>query len=184
MVPSPSTFEKAREDYPAAGRQGAAYDPKRLQDWRASFVEDEEGVALDAFADTLFERYKLKPFGRASEGYVKDSRNWDAGSAAMTGVLGGALLYVRGFHAAVPVGAFKLQIDLRPGQRLARALADGGEAFGLGSFELGYRGAPVTLALEWGVAGGRLRGNRKCCAIEQQCEQDASYHAVHPRLHA
>jgi hypothetical protein len=152
-------LERERADYPFLMRQGAASDPRRLQEWRARFVEDQEGVVLDAFADTLFERYQLKSFGRASEGYVKDARNWDAGSAAMTGVIGGALLYVRGFHATVPAGPLTLKIDLRPGQRLAQALTSGGEASGLGSFELGYRDAPVTLAMEWGVAGGRVRGD-------------------------
>jgi hypothetical protein len=152
-------LERARETYPLASTQGAASDPRRFQEWGARFVEEQQGVALDAFADTLFQRYQLKSFGRASEGYVKDARNWDAGSALMTGVIGGAMFYASGLHATVPAGGFKLKIDLRPGRKLERALLNGAAAPGLGSFELGYRDLPVTLAMEWGVAEGRVRGD-------------------------
>ena len=69
------------------------------------------------------------------------------------------MFFVNGLPTTVPIGNFKLKIDLRPGQKLERALLADGASAGLGSVELGYRDAPVALAMEWGVAGGRVRGD-------------------------
>ncbi len=150
-------FRRARETYPVAASVAGPEAPSLVRDWRARIVEEEQGVVVSALADTLLQRYRVPSLGRASETYIKDARNWDAGSLTMAGLLSGAAFYANGLHANLPVGEFRVRVDLRPGQCLRRALDGDTPARGWAAVELGFKGNPVTLALEGGVDGGRAR---------------------------
>jgi len=143
-------LQRLRESYPVEGQQA------ELQGWRSWAAQEQAAVAIDALTDTLLQRYQLGFFARSSEAYAQDRRNWDPGSLAMAGVVGGAVLLLNGMHATVPLDELRLRIDLRPGLRLQQALRDGGTARSLASLELGYKDSPLIAAMEWGVADGQL----------------------------
>ena len=150
-------LQRMREAYPVADQQAGSPDPARLQEWRCWAAEEQTGAAINALTDTLLQRYQLGIFARSSETYAKDRRNWDPGFFTMAAVVGGTILFFNGMHAAVPLADLRLRIDLRPGQRLQQALRSDGTARRLASLELGYKDAPLTAAMEWGVAEGHLR---------------------------
>ncbi|MDD5627956.1 MAG: hypothetical protein PHU21_02750 [Elusimicrobia bacterium] len=78
----------------------------------------------------------------------------------MTGLVGGALLYVNGMHAVAHMGRWSLAMDLRSGARFRQALRSGVSSQRLAGLELGCRDLPLALAADWGAQGGRLRGER------------------------
>jgi len=153
-------LRRAQEAYPVLAGTADPADPARRQEWRTWAAEEQVSVAVDAMRDTLLQRYGLEFFGRSSETYLKDRRNWDPGLLTMAGLVGGSLLYVSGLHATARLGDWKLGLDLRSGLRLRQALQDQGSARHLAGLELGYKDAPVTLATEWGLSRGRLGSER------------------------
>lgn len=154
-------LRRERAAYPVAAAQTGPIDCARLQDWRMRFLEEQQGVALNALTDTLLQRYRIKALGHASVSYMKERQNRDAGSLTMAGLLSGAAFYLNGLHAAVPLAGLRLKIDLRPGWRLRRTLGGDGACPGWANLELGYKNAPITATMEWGVAGGRARAERR-----------------------
>ena len=150
-------LQRMRETYPVMNPMGGPYDPSRLQEWRSWAAEEQTGVALNALTDTLLQRYQLNFFGRSSETYARDRRNWDPGFLTMASLVGGTIFYFNGMHATVPLDDWRLTVDLRPGQRLQRALRNEGTARRLASLELGYKAIPLTAAVDWGVDNGQLR---------------------------
>jgi len=150
--------QSLRDAYPAADRPGASLSPDLLHAWRSRAVQEEEDLAMRVMTGTLLHRYGLDIFGRSYEADVKDPRHWDAGSLTMAGMVGAGLLYFGGLHTGAQFHGLRLKLDLRPGLRLQRAVDGGGTAGGLGRLELGAKGSPLSLALGWGLSGGRLRG--------------------------
>ncbi len=146
---------RLRESYPGTDSLGRT-DPARLAEWRGRASGEQVSVVLDAFKDTMIERHRVDRFGRATDRYARDPRNWDAEFLAAAGFFGGTFLYLNGLHAAVPLGGARLAVDLRSGHRIARALRSGERAT-LGSAELGHRGTPVHLACEWEANRGRVQ---------------------------
>jgi hypothetical protein len=151
-------LQRAREAYPIAGDKAGSVEQAPLQQWRSWAAAEQLSVSVDALKDTLLQRYGLDFFGRSSEAYAKDRRNWDPGFLTMAGLVSGALLYLNGMHATAPLGDLRLGIDLSSGLRVQRAMQSGGAGRRLGGLELGYKGQPLALAADWGVDNERLRG--------------------------
>jgi hypothetical protein len=108
----------------------------------------------------MISRYQLELFGQKSGAFAADRRNWDPGFLSMAGILGGTFLYLNGVHATSRFGAIKVGIDLASALKFRRALQSGGNANNLAGFELGYKDAPLSLATEWGMTGGRMKNER------------------------
>ena len=152
-------LQRAREAYPMAG-DGAGDEagaPAQLRQWRSWAAGEQLSVSVDALKDTLLQRYGLDVFGRSSEAYAKDRRNWDSGFLTMAGLVSGALLYLNGMHATAPLGDWRLGIDLSSGLRVQRAMRKGAGGRRLAAVELGYKDRPLAVAAEWGAEGERVR---------------------------
>lgn len=147
---------RARESYPVAGMGSG---PARLQEWCTWAGEEQVSVTVDALQSTLLERYQLELFGKSSEAYARDRRNWDAGLVTMAGLIGGSIMYFNGLRASAEVRRFKLDVDLRSGLRMRQAFT-GGSVHRLAGVELGYQGLPVTVATEWGMDKGEVNNER------------------------
>jgi hypothetical protein len=150
---------RARQDYPVVGKQAGPAAAARMAQWRSQAIEGQLYVALDAIQDTLLERYQLEVFGQAAGNYASDRRNWDPGFLTMAGIFGGAFVYMNGVDASAKLGDVKVDIDLAPAQRLYSAMRHG-SASRLGTFEIGYKDAPLTVSVDWGMESRRLRGEQ------------------------
>lgn len=149
-------LQRLHEAYPANADLGRP-DPGRMQHWRSWAAEEQASVVIDSYQDTLFERYQLPRFGRASERYLKDRRHWDPGLLSMAGLLGGSFAYLNGVHAQTRAGRFELSLDMRSGLRIREALAGQGDLRRAAGLELGLSGRPLRLFADSGIARGRLR---------------------------
>lgn len=149
-------LERARESYPVMGDRSG---PARLQEWCTWAGEEQVSVTVDALQSTLLERYQLELFGKSSEAYARDRRNWDPGFLTMAGLIGGSVMYFNGMSTTAEFRHFKMDVDLRSGLRIRQAL-EGGSVSRLASLELGYRDFPVTLATDWGMDKGEVRNER------------------------
>lgn len=128
---------------------------ERLREWRSWALEEQQAVVVSAFEDALLDRYGMNRFGRYSEDYARDRRNWDPGFLAMAGVIGGAFAYANGIQAEAPMGPVRVQLGLRAGYRILESLAAGGR-HRFGHVQLAYRNVPVQLGFEWAVDQGRV----------------------------
>lgn len=144
--------EKFHQNEVRALRRWAAAPP--TQD--ASLATEEQmGVLVDSFQDTMLGRYDLELFGRASGKYAKDRRHWDAGFLTMAAVMGGTFLYLNGLRADASLGSLRLGIDLRAGHTLKRALEKSSDASRVAGLELGYKDHPLTVAAQLGLSRGQ-----------------------------
>ena len=137
----------------------SASGPAALAEWQDSALRAHTTVVTDAFADTLIRRYQLERFGKDSGAYARDPRNWDPEFLSCAAVFGGAYLYVAGLRTDWNMGPVRVGLDARPGAAL-RSAAQNGEGRGLAMLTLSRRGSPLSLKTEWGVAGGRMTGER------------------------
>lgn len=153
-------IERLRQDFLLRRGADALYDPTQSRDWRAWAAAEQASVIVDAFKDTLIDRYELERFGRTSGDYASDRRNWNPGFLTMAGVLGGAFLYLNGVHAGTEIGRLKLGIDLPSGAKLREALQTGFSRNGLAALEFGFKNSPLTVATQWGLRAGNLRSDR------------------------
>jgi hypothetical protein len=149
---------RANAAYPAAVDGPAAEN--RLEAWRTWAVQEQVGVVAGSLGDTLINRYQLELFGQYSGAYAQDRRNWDPGFLSMTGVLGGAFLYVGGVHAHFDVGRLKVGLDLAPGMKFQRAFQNDGTVEHIAALSLGLKNVPLSLSTDWGLASGRLSAER------------------------
>jgi hypothetical protein len=150
--------ERMRESYPVlqVGEGGLGQDA-RLEAWRSWAVEEQRSILVSAFGDALMARYGLDRFGRFSQDYANDRRNWDPGFLAMAAIVGGAFAYGGGVHAVAPVGPMRVYVDLRAGYLVQRSVAARSAQSRVGDLELGYKRFPVRLTSTWGVDSGHLR---------------------------
>jgi hypothetical protein len=146
-----------RDAYPASGGPAARPDAARHAAWRSRAIEEQARVPLEALEDTLLERYGLEPFGRFSENYSRDRRNWTADFAAMAGLAGASLAYLNGLKATARSGRLRLSIGLPPVLRIQKALRNGSTLERAASVEAGIDGLPVSLSARWGLADGSPR---------------------------
>lgn len=150
--------ERLRESYPIAqiGQGGEVQD--RLRAWRAWAQEEQQSVVVSAFGDALMQRYGIDRFGKASEKYAGQRRNWgDPGFFTMAAIVGGGLAYANGVHARAPMGPLRLYVDLRAAYLVQRAIQSGDPRARIGDVDLGYRGFPLRLTTAWGVDAGHVR---------------------------
>jgi len=108
----------------------------------------------------LVERYQLDPFGRRTEKYARDWRNWDAGVLAMSSIVGGAFAYLNGIHSTARLADFSIEMDLRALMKLRQSAAENSLAPRAASLELGYKDNPLTLATDWSSGRGGLCAER------------------------
>lgn len=154
-------LERLAEAYPVRQDvQTGYYNPAQMEQWSSWAREEQVSVAVDAFRDTLADRYQLPRFGRTSERYARDRRNWDPGFLAVSGVVGGMFAYFNGIHTDARVGDFKLRMDLRAGMKIRQAVESGSGASRAAGLELGYKDSPLSFSTDWGAGRGGLYGER------------------------
>ncbi|MBI4374939.1 MAG: hypothetical protein HY549_00660 [Elusimicrobia bacterium] len=150
---------RLREQYPIH-KPGDAGAPAQMAEWQSWALEEQTSVLVDSIGDTLLERYAIPAFGRDSERYARDSRNWDPDLLASAGLVGGGLVYLNGLRARTQLGPIGLALKLRPGMRIAKALRSGSDAARVASFDLSYEDNPITLGADYGITQGQMGAER------------------------
>ena len=151
-------LERLRERYPVAPT-GSQPDQNRLDAWRQDAQTRQTHVVADALADTLLDRYGLQRFGRQSENYAKRRQNWDPAFVATAGVIGGGIAYLNGIHGAANFGPVKVDVDMRSGLAIERALRSGTRLSRAAELEIGPRRSRFALAAAWAADNGSLRSD-------------------------
>lgn len=150
--------ERAIEAGLASRPAGDAATPAAVADWSRGLLEAQRDAALDAFAMTLADRYRLQRLGRATGDYAKDSAHWSSPDFLAPGfVLGGAYAYLAGVRADFTARGLKFRLDLAPGERL-RSAAEGGGAGRLARVAVSRRGSPLSAYAEWSARASERVG--------------------------
>jgi hypothetical protein len=147
---------QTREAYPVTSEASGPFDSALIAGWRSRTIEGVRFAAAVAVKETLRQRYRLEFFDSRSDSYLWDRSNWDPGSLALAGVVGGFLFYLDGMRATAKVADWDLAIDLRSGLRFQQFLRQGAANARLASLKLGRGDKPLALVTEWGLANGRL----------------------------
>ena len=153
------TFTEMSDTYPLRrGNLSGRPSMEQYDQWKRDFGGKLVRDAIDAFKDTMLARYRLEQSGQVIGHDAKDARNWSPSFLALAAVGGGGLLWLNGINTPVSAGDFKARISMGAGQRLYKALQDGGSVGRIGGLSLGHKGCPVSFYSDFGVERGRLRG--------------------------
>jgi hypothetical protein len=123
-------------------------------DWAA---EAQTHVVLDAFRDTLLERYQMDSLGRwAGDRAMSGARGEDPSSIAGAGAIGGAFLYFGGGRAEAHLGDATVGVEMAPVRKLVKAAADKGDLGRAIGIELRKKDSPWSLSAGMGVSRGKV----------------------------
>lgn len=126
---------RLKDSYPAA--KHGLRDREEMAEWQRRFEREETQVGIDSLKNALVERYELESFGRFSELYSKDRRNWDPQFLASSAVLGGTYVWFAGFKKTFRYAGLEAAVGAKPQRRSA-------------SLEVGVKDAPLKLKGEVG----------------------------------
>ena len=149
----------ARRDWEARPAQGSLSGGS-ADAWLAASIAAHRNAFVDAFAASMADRYRMRGFGLAPGGLLREPENWNAGTLASAALIGGAYAYFTGVRAAFDAGPLKVALDVSPGKCL-RTLASAPASRRLARLELSERGIPLSLFAEWGLmqAADRVGAN-------------------------
>lgn len=150
--------ERAVEAGLASRPAGDAATPAAVAEWSRGLLDAQRDAALDAFAMTLADRYRLQRLGRATGDFARDSAHWTSADFLAPGaVLGGAYAYLAGIRADFAAHGLKFRLDLAPGERL-RAAAEGGAGGRLARVAVSRHGSPLSVYGEWSARASERVG--------------------------